>query len=160
MPRIYLSLFIAFVALLLGSCGLSERERAVARVNEHIRAVEASSQAVVDAIGALPVGDIATEDFGGVRSALQSYMGEMETLNAAIRALAEYYQELDEHLNSAFRPSAEAAAVSCQHALDTFSAAEATQEDFRGAITRVGQCLERYATAVTNVKAAHDRLSP
>lgn len=160
MPRLCLSIIIAFLALFVGSCGLTERERAVARVNHHIRAVEASSQVVVDAIGALPTGELNAVDFAGVREALSGYLGEMDSLNAAIRELGAHYDALQEHIGQAFRPSAEAAALSCQNALDTLAAESAAQEDYRSAVTRIGQCLERYATAVTNVTAAHERLNP
>jgi hypothetical protein len=156
MPRLYFSFFIAFLALLAG-CGLSERERAVSRVNAHIRAVEAAGQRVADAIGELPDRDLATGDFEALRGALRAYLDDMDGLNGSMRELGEHLPELDEHVQTTFRPAAEAAASSCQLALDAFDDEPATQEDYQRAITRVGQCLERYATAVSNVKAAHDR---
>lgn len=156
MPRLYYSFFIAFLAFLAG-CGLTERERAVSRVNAQIRAVEASSQDVADVIAALPDRELNVADFAELRQALQDYLDGMDGLNQAMRELGEQVGELQEHVTGTFRPSAEAAAASCQNALDAFADPAATQEDFQRAITRVGQCLERYATAVSNVKAAHDR---
>lgn len=158
MPRLYFSFFIAFLAFLAG-CGLSERERAVSRVNSHIREVEAAGQRVADVIGELPDRELAAGDFEPLRSVLGEYMTGMDGLNEAMRELAEHVEELSEHVETTFRPSAEAAASSCQHALDAFAADGSTQEDYQRAITRIGQCLERYATAVSNVKAAHDRAS-
>ncbi len=156
MPRLYLTVFVAFIALLT-ACGLSERERAVSRVNEHIREVETAGQHVADVIAELPDSELAREDFTPLRSALSAYLLGMDNLNAAMRDLGEQVDELSEHISTSFRPSSEAAAASCQHAMDALEAEEASQEDFQRAITRIGQCLERYATAVSNVKAAHDR---
>ncbi|MFT6400416.1 MAG: putative membrane protein YccC [Bradymonadia bacterium] len=156
MPRLYLSLIIAFVAFLAG-CGLSDRERAVAHVNENIRTVEASGQAVAEVIAQLPERELTREDFDDLRGSLGVYLIGMDALNAAMRSLGEHVQELREHVEDTFRPSAEAAAGSCQAAIDAIDSEEASQEDYQRAITRIGQCLERYATAVSNVKAAHDR---
>lgn len=158
MPRLYYSFFIAFLAFLAG-CGLSERERAVSRVNTQIRLVEEASQRVADVISELPDRELSANDFEALRTALGDYMSGMDGLNGAMRDLGENLEELAEHVENNFRPSAEAAASSCQNALDAFADEAATQEDFQRAITRVGQCLERYATAVSNVKAAHDRAS-
>lgn len=156
MPRFHFSILIAFLALLT-ACGLSDRERAVARVNENIRTVEASGQAVAEVIAQLPDRELAGDDFGPLRQSLGVYLQGMDELNAAMRSLGEHVEELREHVESIFRPSAEAAASSCQAAIDALDAEGATQEDYQRAITRIGQCLERYATAVSNVKAAHDR---
>lgn len=156
MPRLYFSILLAFLAFLT-ACGLSDRERAVAQVNENIRAVEAFGQAVAEVIAQLPERELTSEDFDPLREALSVYLGGMDELNAAMRALGEHVEELREHVESTFRPSAEAAAGSCQAAIDAFEADGATQEEYQRAITRIGQCLERYATAVSNVKAAHDR---
>jgi len=160
MPRLPFSILIAFLAFLLGACGLTERERAVARVNEGIRAVETQSRQVVDAIAALPAGEVAADDFRGVRDALHGYMAQMEDLNASIRTLEDHFTTLQPAIREQFRPSAEAAAVSCQHALDALASPSSSQDDYRTAVTRIGQCIERYATAVTNLSAAYDRLSP
>lgn len=156
MPRLYFSILIAFVALLT-ACGLSDRERAVADVNENIREVEASGQAVAEVIAQLPDRELESDDFDELRSSLTTYMAGMDLLNAAMRSLGEHVEELRDHVETTFRPSAEAAAGSCQAAIDTFDAEGASQEDYQRAVTRIGQCLERYATAVSNVKAAHDR---
>lgn len=156
MPRLYFSFFIAFLAFLAG-CGLSERERAVSHVNAQIRQVEAASQRVADVIAELPARELASGDFASLRTALGDYLAGMDGLNGAMRELGEHVEELEGHISGTFRPSAEAAAASCQNALDALADEGATQEDFQRAITRVGQCLERYATAVSNVKAAHDR---
>ena len=156
MSRLTSSLFIAFLALLAG-CGLSERERAVSHVNERIRFVETAGQHVADVIGELPDRDLVFADFGNLRDALSEYLVGMDELNAAMRELGAQVTELEEHIAETFRPSAEAAASSCQLAIDALGAEESSQEEFQRAITRIGQCLERYATAVSNVKAAHDR---
>ena len=156
MPRLNFSILLAFVAL-LSACGLSDRERAVAEVNENIREVEAFGQAVAEVIAQLPDRELAKADFDDLRDSLTSYMAGMDLLNAAMRSLGENVEELHDHVETTFRPSAEAAAGSCQAAVDAFDADAATQEDYQRAITRIGQCLDRYATAVTNVKAAHDR---
>lgn len=159
MPRLYLSLFIAFVAFLASGCSLSfnEGERAVSRLNEHIRIVDAASQRVADVIAELPEGDLAAEDFEPLRAALDEYLLGMDGLNAAMRELGDQVEDLSEHIANSFRPSSEAAASSCQQALDALSTEESSEEDIQRAITRIAQCLERYATAVSNVKAAHDR---
>jgi hypothetical protein len=158
MPRLFYSIVVLLVASLVG-CGLSDRERAVAAANDAIRAVEAASHVVADVIGALPDGDLDHADFGPLRDAISRYMETTEALNAAMRSLGEHIPELQDHVENIFRPSAEAAAASCQQALDALSTAESVAEDHQRAITRLGQCIERYATAVSNVKAAHDRTS-
>jgi uncharacterized protein YukE len=156
MPRLNFSILVAFVALLT-ACGLSDRERAVADVNENIRAVEASGQRVAEVIAQLPDRELSKGDFEELRESLTEYLAGMDQLNAAMRSLGEQLEELRDHVEVRFRPSGEAAAHSCQAAIDAFQAEDATQEDYQRAITRIGQCLERYATAVSNVKAAHDR---
>jgi hypothetical protein len=157
MPRILLSLFIAFTAL-LSACGLSERDRAVSAVNEEIRSVDTTSRLIAALNADLPLDeDLTPERVTPLREALGEYMASMDRLNAAMRAMAPFFDGLDAHVEEQFRPSAEAAANSCQQAYDALFDPEASQEDYQRAITRIGQCLERYAAAVSNVKAAHDR---
>lgn len=157
MPRIVLSLFLVLTTL-VAACGLSERDRAVAAVNEGIRRVDAISHVIADLIAELPAeGDLTVAQFTELRTGLDEYMTSMDELNAAMRTLGERFEPLRGHVEEAFRPSAEAAASSCQQARDALADEDASQEDYQRAITRVGQCLERYAAAVANVKAAHDR---
>lgn len=157
MPRILLSLFLVLTAL-TAACGLSERDRTVSTVNEGIRAVDAISHVIAELIAELPADrDLTVDDFTELRTGLSQYMDAMDELNAAMRQLGAHFEPLAAHVEDVFRPSAEAAASSCQQAHDALSDADAGQEDYQRAITRVGQCLERYAAAVSNVKAAHDR---
>lgn len=156
MPRLYLTVFVAFVAL-LSACGLTERERAVSRVNEQTQRVAQAGQVVAEVIAELPESDLQFQHFESLREALVTYLDGMDSLNAAMRAFGEQVEDIQEHIETTFRPSSEAAASSCQAALDALTDEEATHEDYQRAITRIGQCLERYATAVNNVKAAHDR---
>lgn len=158
MPRLFLSLFIVFVACLAG-CGLNEREQAVAAANDAIHHVEEAGLVVAEAIDELPDRALETDDFGVVRSSLRTYVERMELLNAALRELGGRFAPLDPYLTGTFRPAAEAAATSCQEALDTLDDEASDQEAFARALTRIGLCLERYSTAVTNVAAEYGRLS-
>lgn len=106
----------------------------------------------------LPVDeDLTTDRVAPLRDALGQYMASMDRLNAAMRRMSPFFDGLEAHVEEQFRPSAAAAANSCQQAYDALSDPDASQEDYQRAITRIGQCLERYAAAVSNVKAAHDR---
>lgn len=157
MPRLFLTAFVAFVALLVG-CGLSERDRAVSTVNRGIVEVDTAGQAVAARIADLPAeGALTADALEPLRGDLRVYLDALDRLNAAIRQLGDLVEPLRPHVEEVFRPSAEAAAASCQQALDALGEADAPEEDYLRAITRIGQCLERYATAVTNVKTAHDR---
>lgn len=157
MPRLLLSLILVLTAL-TAACGLSERDRAVSTANEAIRAVDAISHVIAELIAELPADrDLEVDDFTELRAGVGQYLDAMDSLNAAMRVLGEQYESLSGHVEEVFRPSAEAAASSCQQAHDALADAEADQEDYQRAITRIGQCLERYAAAVSNVKAAHDR---
>jgi hypothetical protein len=156
MPRHIFSLFLVFVVWLSG-CGLSQRDRAVSDANEAIRSVEEASQSVADAINELPQEGLERSSFAPLATHLRTYMERASQLNAALRTLGGFLPNLQTHLDGTFRPASEAALQACQEALDAFDAEAAAQEDFRRAITRVGLCLQRYATAVTNVSAEYGR---
>lgn len=156
MPRLLLTLLILLSGLALG-CGLNESERAVADTNEAIRGVEEASRAVADAIHSLPEGPLATDAFDGLRAAVERYMGRMETLNERVRSLRPHFPHLAAYIDETFRPAAEAAAAACQEALSTLADTDTDPEAVRRAITRVGLCMDRYATAVTNVSSEYRR---
>lgn len=143
----------------LGACGFSVSERAVAAANAAIEAVRDASDEVASQIHQLPDQTLTTSDFAGVRGALNAYIERVEALNAALRELGTHFNALEPHLNESFRPAAEAALTVCQTAHDALAADTSTEEDFRRALTRVGLCLERYATAVTNVSAEYERVT-
>jgi hypothetical protein len=86
-------------------------------------------------------------------------MDRMDALNASIRGLGDHYESLAPFLDATFRPAAETAASACQEALDAIVDDEAGQEDIRRALTRIGLCMERYATAVTRVSAEYGRIA-
>lgn len=158
MPRFLWILCLTLFTALTG-CGLSERERAVADSNEAIRQVEQVSQEVAQKIADLPDAPLTPENVGGLREAVGRYLGQMEKLNVALRALGPHYPALQGYLNESFRPSAEAAAANCQEAIDSLAAPSTSQEDYRKSITRIGLCIERYATAVTNLAAEYNKLT-
>jgi len=160
MPRLLYSLFIvAFAALVGVGCGLSERERAVSETNDAIEAVEAAGEDVATRINQLPDGEVDPSALEPLVGALQTYMERMDALNAAIRGLGTYYESLAPFLDATFRPAAETAASACQEALDALGDDESGQEEVRRALTRIGLCLERYATAVTRVSAEYGRVA-
>ena len=110
MPRLFLSLFIVFVACLVG-CGLNERERAVAAANDAIHQVEEAGLVVAAAIDELPDRALETGDFGVVRSSLRTYVERMELLNAALRELGGQFAPIEPYLAGTFRPAAEAEGI-------------------------------------------------
>ncbi|MFT4703536.1 MAG: phage shock protein A [Bradymonadia bacterium] len=157
MPRVVFSLTVALFSL-LAACGLSERERAVSQVNEGILAADTTGRVVADLIAQIPAEEaVGADDIASLRDALSQYMGAMEVLNAAMRTLGTRVEPLREHLETAFRPAAEAAASSCQQALDTLSSPAPSPDEYQRALTRIGQCIDRYAAAISNVTAAHER---
>jgi hypothetical protein len=158
MPRLLLTIFAAFL-MCLGACGLNVSERAVANANAAIEAVREASDDVAGQIHLLPDRTLNAADFVGVRSALTAYIERVEALNAALREMGTHFSALEPHLNETFRPAAEASLTVCQTAHDALANESSTEEDFRRALTRVGLCLDRYATAVTNVSAEYERVT-
>lgn len=158
MSRLLFALFAAFL-MCLSACGFSLGERAVAEANRAIEAVREASDVVAARIHELPDRELQTSDFGELRTALGGYMGSVETLNAALRELGSHYASLQPYLQQTFRPASEAALSVCQSASDALAAEASSPEDFRRALTRIGLCLDRYATAVTNVSAEYERVS-
>ena len=144
---------------LLVACGLSAREQSVSSANAAIRAVDESNKAVAESLASLPEGALTPDDFQGVRAAVIAHMEKMESTNAALRAVGAFFPELQKQIDETFRPEAEKAATACQEALDTSSTPTASQDDFLHAVTRVGFCVDRYATAVTSVSEEYTRLS-
>lgn len=160
MPRLLFNLFIvAFAALVGMGCGLTERERAVSATNDAIEAVEAAGEDVAERINQLPDGEVDAAALEPLVGALQTYMERMDALNAAIRELGTYYESLAPFLDATFRPAAETAASACQEALDALGDDASEQESVRRALTRIGLCLDRYATAVTRVSAEYGRVA-
>jgi hypothetical protein len=158
MPRLLFAIFAAFLAV-LPACGLSLAERAVTQANAAIEGVREASEDVASAIHALPDRTLQRDDFATLRTAVDAYIGRVEALNAALRELGTHYTALQPHLDGAFRTASAGALESCQSALDALDGEASTEEDFRRALTRVGLCLDRYATAVTNVSAEYTRLA-
>ena len=156
MPRLLLSLFFVFAAWLAG-CGLSPRDRAVSDANDSIRGVEEADQAVADAINGLPEANLEPASFSPLSASLRTYMERAGRLNASLRTLSGFLPSLQQHVDAVFRPASETALQACQEAIDAFDSEASTQDDYRRAITRVGLCLQRYATAVTNVSAEYSR---
>jgi hypothetical protein len=157
MPRLLLSV-VFFALAWVSACGLSPRERAVSEANQAIRSVEEAGQVVAEAINRLPETGIERDAFDELNAALRTYMERAEVLNASLRGMVEFFPSLRAHLDTTYRPAAETALQACQEALDTFRADVAHEEDYRRAITRIGLCLGRFATAVTNVSAEYSRL--
>lgn len=157
MPRLLYSLFFVALAVLAG-CGLSDRERAVVQTNQAIEAVQSSIHEIADLINGLADDEITTERMQPLHGAIARYMERMDTVGEALRALGTHIPDLEPYLVSTFRPAAESAATACQSALTTLADAGATDEDYTRALTQVGLCLDRYATAVTNVSAEYNRL--
>ncbi|TVR01769.1 MAG: hypothetical protein EA398_09125 [Deltaproteobacteria bacterium] len=156
MPRLFLT-FLILLTGLASACGLNESERAVADTNEAIRAVEQAGRTVADAIHALPESGLNHDSFGALRAAIGQYMGRMETLNDAVRDLRPHFERLVPHIDETFRPAAEAAASACQEATGILENPAADADAYRRAITRIGLCMDRYATAVTNVSNEYRR---
>ena len=156
MPRLFLTVLILLTGL-ASACGLNESERSVAETNEAIRAVEEAGRAVADAIHGLPETGLHFDSFEEVRSSIERYMERMDTLNDAVRNLRPHFERLAPYIDDTFRPAAEAAAAACQEALGTLQNPAADAEGYRRAITRAGLCMDRYATAVTNVSNEYRR---
>jgi hypothetical protein len=157
MPRLIYSLFLVALAVLAG-CGLSERERAVVHTNQAIEAVQESIHEIADLINSLAEEEITPAQLRPLHAALTTYMDRMDQVGEALRTLGTHIPELETYVVSTFRPASESAATACQSALRTLHDAEATEEDTTRALTQVGVCLDRYATAVTNVSAEYNRL--
>lgn len=157
MPRLVFGL-IFVLSSLLSACGLSQKDRAVSDANEAIRAVEVAGQEIASRINELPAEDIEPAAFSALTDAIGVYVERAEMLNAALRGLGEFFPSLSEYVEQTFRPASESALQACQEAMDAFGDENATQEDFRRAVTRVGLCLQRYATAVSNVSAEYSRI--
>ncbi len=158
MPRLLLSFFIAFLTCLAG-CGLSEQERAVVDANQAIGRVDEAQSSVATVINALPDRPLERSDFSELRSALGDYISSIEQLNAALRRVGGHDETVQEHLNTSFTSAAEGALQSCQGALDALDSSEESQEEYRRALTDIGSCLTRYASAVTDAAEAYRRNS-
>jgi hypothetical protein len=157
MPRLILGL-IFVVASLLSACGLTPKDQAVANANDAISAVEEAGQQVADAINQLPEEQVDAAAFSPLSQSLRTYIERAEQLNAALRGLGSFFPSLGTYIDETFRPAAESALQACQEALDSFSSEASSQEDYRRAVTRVGLCLQRFATAVSNVSAEYGRI--
>jgi hypothetical protein len=157
MPRLLYSLFFVVFAWIAG-CGLSDRERAVATANEAIRSVEEAGESVADKINGLPEQPLEPGHFGELTTSLSSYMSRVDTLKAAMRTLVDFVPALQGYHTDTFLPAVSAAESACQDALDAMSSAASDQSAYQRALTRVGLCLERVATAVTNFAGEYGTL--
>lgn len=157
MPRLLYSIFFVVFAWIAG-CGLSDRERAVATANEAIRSVEEAGEMVADKINSLPEQPLEPQHFGELTSSLSDYMERVDSLKAAMRSLIEFVPALQPYHSDTFLPAVSAAESACQDALDAMSSAASDQTAYQRALTRVGLCLERVATAVTNFAGEYSSL--
>lgn len=158
MPRLFYSVFLVFAACLAG-CGLGERERAVTETNEAIQVVQQAIVEVAELINELPDRSLERADLEPLRESLVRYQGHAEALNASVRTLGTHFDALQTYLRDTFRPAAEDAATRCQQALDVLNNEASTDDDYTRALTSIGLCLDRYATAVSNVSAEYSRLA-
>ena len=153
------AVMMIFVAALLSSCGLSDKEKSVARTNVAIEDVAEAGRQVANSIAALSGQTPDERDIRPVRDATRLYMERMETLNASIRQLAEVFTGLADYVETTFLENAERAAVDCQDALNLISGDSPDDEQIRSAITRIGRCIDVYADEVTRVSARYAEVS-
>lgn len=148
------------IAGLLSSCGLSsDRERAVAHANTAIEDVDRAGSRIADAIATLSQASQGERDIVPIRDAGEAYLSAVETLNGALRAMGATSAQLQQYIQSDFLPAAETAANDCQRALEQLRGDHVDDESLRGAITLLGRCIDRYATAVAGVSGEYSSLS-
>ena len=122
------------LAMTLSSCGLSQRERAIADTNAQIVMVDQTSEALARSIYDLPEVPNTADHFEAVTAAYQAYR-----------------QEVDREVESALRR--------CESAVTVFVQPDADEEGYREALTSLCLCVERYAAAVTAVSREYARLA-
>lgn len=157
MNRLLTTLLILLTGFAVG-CGLSERERAVSDANRANDAVYEASRLVAQRVAELPDTDPDRQALRPLRHALQGYVEAVERYNEALRLVTLHLPALDAHYSSSFLPASENALSACEDALQAFDAETVETEAVQRAIARVGLCMDRYATAVTRMSNAYQRL--
>jgi hypothetical protein len=147
------------LAMALASCGLSQRERAIAEANAQIMTVDEASQALARAIYDLPEAPSSGEHFAGVMAAYRGYRQEVDRLYLQIHQLGEVIPELNAHIRESFDPEVSDAMDRCEAAVTVFEQPQASEEAYREALTSLCLCVERHAAAVTAVSREYARLA-
>mgnify|MGYP002619637743 CR=1 FL=1 len=156
MTRLLTTLLLLLTGL-TAACGLSERERTVSEANQAIDAVFHASRDVAHRVGDIQDDAASPDAFRPLILAVERYLGRVEALNAALRAVSETIPELQGHLEGEFLPAAEQAIGACEDAMRTLNQERAATDDYQRAVARVGLCMERYAAAVTRMAQAYQR---
>lgn len=146
------------LAALASSCGLNQRDKAVADTNAQIERVYEQSEFLARAIYDLPDQPDGPESFGRLLAAYQDYRQEVNRLNVMIRRLSGVVPELTEHLRDQFDPEATESLERCDSAVLVFQQTEVGEAEYQQALTAVCLCVERYAAAVTAVSQEYARL--
>lgn len=157
MSRSVLNIVLLLLVTLATGCGLSEREKSVARANSAIERVEAAAGRVADAIAGIAEAP-EQRDLVPLTSAIRGYQEAMDSTNVAMRELAASVTGLRDFVDETFRTEAENAATACQEALDALGSDAPDDAAIRRSITRVGLCIDRYSAAVTNVSTEYSRV--
>lgn len=154
----------AVLALLLtgvlSACGVSsDRDRAVASANAAIIDVDRAGSDIAEAIAALSVEDGKKRDLADVREAGETYLAATESLNGAIRKMGETNGQLQSYVQDNFLSASERAVSDCQRALELLRDDAISDQDLRSAITLLGRCIDRYASAVDGVSKEYAKIS-
>lgn len=158
--RRWTAVFALVFAGVLSACGItSDRDRAVATANTAIVDVDRAGSEIADAIAALSADSDQSRDLTQVREAGENYLAATETLNGAIREMGEANPRLLPYVQEHFLGAAENAVSDCQRALELLRNDAITDQELRGAITRLGRCIDRYASAIEGVSNEYAKIS-
>lgn len=154
----------AVLALLLtgvlSACGVSsDRDRTVAAANAAIIDVDRAGADIAEAIADLAVADGGRRDLADVRKAGETYLAATERLNGAIRKMGATNVQLQTYVQEGFLVASERAVSDCQRALELMRNDAIADQDLRSAITLLGRCIDRYASAVDGVSKEYAKIS-
>jgi|SRR5690625_73172 len=158
--RRWTAVLALLLAGVLSACGVSsDRDRAVASANAAIIDVDRAGSDIAEAIAALSADEEKGRDLNAVREAGDAYLVATEKLNGAIRKMGETNAQLQAYIQENFLGAAETAASDCQRALELLRDRQISDQDLRSAITLLGRCIDRYASAVEGVSQEYAKIS-
>lgn len=158
--RRWTAVFALVFTGVLSACGItSDRDRAVSTANSAIVDVDRTGSEIADAIAALSADSGQERDLMQVREAGENYLAATETLNGAIREMGDANPRLRPYVQEIFLGAAESAVSDCQRALELLRNDAISDQELRGAITRLGRCIDRYANAIEGVSNEYAKIS-